>query len=558
MLAIEGANQFRIRAYENAARTIFTYPKSIAEIVSTGGDLPKIPGIGQDLEQKIRLLSMDAPVPLAKQLSKRISHDLIDMTNIPGLGPKRVKALHETLKIESFGDLRRALDSGEIAKVRGIGAVTRKAIAGFLAKNFGQNAAEIRHPWLEAREVANKLVASIRELEGIKSVEVAGSYRRKKSTVGDLDILVAASPKSLILQRFCQLPDVTEVLSQGETLAKVLLKSGLQVDMRVVPEESYGAALHYFTGSKDHNISIRHLARERGLKINEYGIFRGEISIGGRFESDVFEAIGLPCIAPELRENSGEIEAARKGLLPTLVELSDIKGDLHMHTTATDGSHTLRQMIEAGIRKGYQYIAITDHSKRVHVAHGLDEARLQQQIDEIDAIQDEYSEIRILKGIEVDILSDGKLDLSDSILSKLDIRICSVHYNQKMTREKMTERILRAMDNPFFNVLGHPTGRLIGTRDAYAVDLEKIMLAAIDRGCFLEVNCQPARTDLMDSQCRLCKQLGTPVAISTDSHDINSMDLMELGINQARRGWMEKNDVLNTLPYTELMSRLNR
>ncbi|MEZ4743850.1 MAG: DNA polymerase/3'-5' exonuclease PolX [Bdellovibrionota bacterium] len=560
MLAIEGSNPFRIRAYENAARVIFGYPKSIEEIVNSGKSLPKIPGIGKDLEGKILALAENKPLPLIRKLEKEIPKDLIGMTKIPGLGPKRVRALHIALGITSFADLARAARTGQIIQVRGFGEKIQNSINIFLsnkALNEGKSKQK-RKSWYDVREIAIRLESQLRAIDKVKRVEIAGSYRRKKDTVGDLDFLVTSGSGQSVIEKFTKLEEVKAITSMGTTKATVILKSGLQVDLRVVPEESYGAALHYFTGSKEHNIAIRHRGQERGLKINEYGVFSGGKRIAGKTESEVFRSINLPFIEPELRENNGEIEAAQTGKLPHLIGLEDIKGDLHVHTNATDGNATLREMVKAAIAKKYSYIAITDHSKRVNVANGLSADRLLKQIEEIDELQIEFPSIKILKGIEVDILKDGSLDLPDAILSRLDVRICAVHYDRNMSRSQMTDRIIRAMDNPLFNVLAHPTGRLIGSRDAYEVDLEKVIIAARDRGCYLEINCQPMRLDLIDYHCQLCTDIGASVSIATDSHDVNSLDLMVLGVNQARRGWVEKNDVLNALSSEQILSALNR
>ncbi len=376
--------------------------------------------------------------------------------------------------------------------------------------------------------------------------------------MGDLDILVTASKNSPVMERFTGYEEVAEVISHGTTRSTVRLRTGLQVDLRVVPEVSYGAALHYFTGSRAHNIAVRTLGVKRKLKINEYGVFKGDKRIAGKTEEEVFEHVGLPYIEPELREDRGEIEAAQRGQLPDLITVDQIRGDLHAHTKATDGHHSLAQMAEAARRRGYEYLAITDHSQRVTVANGLDKRRLLQQLKEIDRLNDKLDGLRLLKSIEVDILADGTLDLPDEVLESLDLTVCSVHSKFDLPPRKQTERIIRAMDNRHFNILAHPSGRILNARPAYEVDLERLMEAAKERGCIFEVNGQPKRMDLTDTACKLAKDMGLKVAISTDAHSAEQLDYMRYGVSQARRGWLEKADVINTYPLTKLLKQLKR
>jgi DNA polymerase (family 10) len=360
------------------------------------------------------------------------------------------------------------------------------------------------------------------------------------------------------MTRFVEYDEVRDVISQGTTRSTVLLRSGLQVDLRVVAQVSYGAALYYFTGSKAHNIAVRTIAVKKKLKINEYGVFKGKRRVAGRTENEVFEAVGLRYIEPELRENRGEIEAAKKNRLPRLVSMSDLRGDLHAHTNATDGHHSLREMAEAAKRLGYAYLAITDHSKRVAIVHGMDEKRLRRQLDAIDRLNARLDGIRVLKGIEVDILEDGTLDMNDSVLKQLDLTVCAVHSGFRLSRDKQTERVIRAMDNPYFNILAHPTGRLINQRAAYEIDMERVMEAALERGCYLELNAQPERLDLNDVHCRMAKDLGLKLAISTDAHTMSNLEHMRFGVDQGRRGWLEPENVLNTRPWRELETLLAR
>ncbi|MGB8274972.1 MAG: DNA polymerase/3'-5' exonuclease PolX, partial [Alphaproteobacteria bacterium] len=389
-------------------------------------------------------------------------------------------------------------------------------------------------------------------------VAVAGSFRRAQETVGDLDILVTARRGSPVMDRFTAYDEVTEVMAKGPTRATVRLRSGIQVDVRVVPDASFGAALYYFTGSKAHNIAVRGMAQKRGLKINEYGVFKGEKRIAGETEESIFKLLGLDYIPPELRENHGEIEAAKKGTLPRLIEDRDLRGDLHVHTKATDGRSTIREMAEAARELGFEYIAVTEHSKRLAMAKGLDAKRLARQMDEIDKLNEEGLGLAILKGIEVDILEDGTLDLPDAALAGLDLVIGAVHSAFTLSREKQTARILRAMERPHFTILAHPTGRLMPTREPYDVDMARIIRAAKDRGCFLELNAHPERLDLTAVYCQMAKAEGVLVSVNSDAHSAQDFANLRFGIGQARRGWLEKGDVLNTRPLKALRPLLKR
>jgi len=415
-----------------------------------------------------------------------------------------------------------------------------------------------RFKWLTADKVARSLVAWLSDIAGIEKVTVAGSYRRMKETVGDLDILVSCTKGSDVIERFVKYEDVAEITSHGTTRATVVLRNGLQVDLRVVPEVSYGAALYYFTGSKTHNIAIHALGIKKGLKINEYGVFRGDKRISGKTEEEVFAQIGLPYIEPELRENSGEIEAAQKGKLPRLVTVEDMRGDLHSHTKASDGMNTLEEMAAAAKALGYEYLAITDHSQHVTIANGLDEKRLRKNCEDIDRLNEELKGITLLKSCEVDILESGDLDLPDSVLKDLDLTVCSIHYKLDLSASQQTERIIRAMDNPYFNILGHPTGRMIGEREAYALDMERLISAAKERSCMMEINARPERLDLNDIHCRMAKEAGVKMAISTDAHAVGHIGYIHLGVAQARRGGLEAKDVVNTLSLKSLRKILKR
>ncbi len=555
LLDIEGANAFRVRAYRNAARTIRGHAKSMAELVAAGADLSELPGIGKDLAAKIETIVATRRLPLLEEVAARTPRALSELMKIGGLGPKRVKALYRSLKVRSLDDLRRAAIAGRIRELPGFGAKTETLIREGIERRV---ALESRMSLKAAEEIAGPLVAWLERCPGVKRVAVAGSYRRRKETVGDLDILVTATRDSPVIDRFAHGEDVAEVVSRGKTRSTVRLRSGVQVDLRVVPEVAYGAALQYFTGSKDHNIAVRKIAAKKGLKINEYGVFRGSKRVAGRTEAEVYAEIGLPVMPPELREDRGEVEAARKGKLPELVELEAIRGDLHCHTSASDGHDSLEVMARAAAARGYAYVSVNDHSKHVTVANGLDEKRLRAQLDAIDALNERLDDIVVLKSVELDILEDGSLDLPNRILEKLDFTVCAIHYQLGLSRESQTERVLRAMDNPHFSILAHPTGRLINDRPAYAIDLEKIMRGAKERGCYLELNAQPSRLDLTDEACRLAKELRLKIAISTDAHSGGDLDLMRFGIDQARRAWLTADDVVNTRDLASLRKLLAR
>lgn len=559
LLEISGANPFRVRAYRNAARTVDDHPQSMATLLAEGEDLSELPGIGKDLAGKIAEIIETGTFKVLENLEKEVPAELSALLQVAQLGPKRVATLHKELGIDTLDDLSEAAREKKIRNLKGFGEKIEKTIRQALKRREG---AEKRTKLAEAEQLVGPLLDFLEGIEGVRRVAVAGSFRRRKETVGDLDILVTCKHGSPVMDRLAGYEDVAEVMAKGKTKSAVRLRGGLQVDLRVVPEVSYGAALHYFTGSKDHNIAVRKIAVKKGLKINEYGIFRGEDDdeerIAGASEEEVFEVVELPYIEPELRENQGEIEAAQNGELPVLIVRDDIRGDLHAHTRATDGRSSLKEMIEAARRLGYSYLAITEHSQAVSVARGFDRKRLEQQIEELDRLADEYPGFRILKGIEVDILADGSLDLPDAVLAKLDLTVCSVHSRFNLSAEKQTERILRAMDNPYFKILGHPTGRLINERDAYQVDMEKIMEAARERGCFLELNAHPDRLDLTDHHCRMAREMGLKLAISTDAHTTEGLKNMKYGLYQARRGWLTRDDVINTRKVADLLKLLKR
>ncbi|HSJ80256.1 MAG TPA: DNA polymerase/3'-5' exonuclease PolX [Thiobacillus sp.] len=548
-LEIQGANPFRIRAYRNAARTLGELPQSARSLLEKGEDLTRLPGIGADLAEKIREIVMTGRCSLLERLRRDLPPAVTELLRIPGLGPKRVKTLYHDLEVQTAEQLIRAARDGRIRALPGFGEKTELNILQAVEAHASQTR---RFKLAVAAQYADALAAFLQAVPGVGQVTLAGSFRRMRETVGDLDILVTAAAGSPVMERFTGYDEVAEVLSVGSTRASVVLKSGLQVDLRVVAQASYGAALCYFTGSKAHNIAIRRSAQKLGLKLNEYGVFRGSERIAGEDEASVYKSVGLPWIPPELREDRGEIEAARGGRLPRLVELADLRGDLHAHTKATDGHDSLRDMALAAKTLGLEYLAITEHSRHLAVAHGLDPLRLARQCDEIDRLNPELDGITLLKGIEVDILEDGSLDLPDEVLGRLDLVVGAVHSQFQLSRAKQTQRILRAMDHPHFTLLAHPSGRLIDRREPYDVDMLRIIRHAKDRGCFLELNAHPDRLDLLDSHCQMAKEEGVLVSINSDAHSTFDFSNLKYGVGQARRGWLEKDDVLNTRPLAAL------
>ena len=553
LLEIQEANPFRVRAYRNAARTIEGAGRDLRSLLQQDGVLPKMSGIGADLDAKIREIVETGRCTILERLRRELPSAIVELLKIPGLGPKRVKALYHDLDVQTPEQLYRAARDGRIRALHGFGEKTERNILESMEAHLNHTR---RFKLAVAAQYADALTAYLQQAPGVKQVVVAGSFRRMRDTVGDLDILVTAARDSPVMTQFIAYDEIREILSHGTTRSSVVLRSGLQVDIRVVDEASYGSALHYFTGSKAHNIAVRKLAQARGLKVNEYGVFRGAERIAGETEESVYRTVGLPYIEPELRENRGELEMARRGELPELITLGDLKGDLHAHTKATDGRNTLLEMAQAAKAMGFEYLAITEHSRHLTVAHGLSPQQLLQQMDEIDRLNETLQGITLLKGIEVDILEDGNLDLPDSVLARLDLVIGAVHSKFELSRAKQTERILRAMAHPHFTLLAHPTGRLIDRRAPYDVDMPRIIREAKQRGCYLELNAHPERLDLLDTQCQIAREEGVLVSINSDAHTTQDFGNLRFGVGQARRGWLEKKDVLNTRPLRELLPLL--
>jgi DNA polymerase (family 10) len=549
VLEFKGENPFKISAYRKASRIVGDLTEDIEEI-SESGKLKDIPGIGEGMAQKIVEYLKTGKVSKFEEAKKGISDELISIMEIPGMGPKTLSMLHKEKGINNLSQLEKALDDGSLLGLFGMGEKKVENIKRgiqLLKQSKGRMSLGIAFP------VAKQIVEVLREEAGSKKIEWAGSLRRMKENIGDIDILATGPNQEKIVETFTHLPEVKEILASGETKASIIVEGSVQIDLRVVEEDSYGAALQYFTGSKAHNIHLRGIAKAKGIKINEYGVFKGEKKIAGKEERDVYRTLEMEWIEPELREDRGEIEAAKENRLPDLVKEVDIRGDFHVHSKWSDGTSSIEEIAKAAQKRGYQYVALCDHSKSLRIAHGLDESRLIKQIEEIDRVNEKMKGFRILKGTEVDILSDGKLDLSEKVLEKLDLVAAAIHSGFKQEREKMTKRIVRALENPLVRILVHPSGRLLGARDPYEVDIDEVMETAKRYGKALEINAYFERLDLDDIHCRKAKEMGIPLAIGTDSHHLDQMWMISLGVAVARRGWLEKKDVLNTMSLKEIL-----
>jgi len=553
LLEIKGDNPFRIRAYRRAALNIESLPKKIEDL--SKDELRRIPGIGADLADKIQNYINTGEVQTLTDLKKTIPEGLLNIMSVPGIGPKTAKLLFEKLNIKDIDELETLAAAHQLSTLPGIKDKTEENILrGIASLKRGRE----RQPLGKVLPVANEIVEFLKKNAPVSKITLAGSLRRQKDTVKDIDILATSKDPIKTMQVFTTMPNVKDVLSKGSTRSSVIIREGIQVDLRIVESESYGSALAYFTGSKNHNIRLREMALKKGLKINEYGIFNETENkkLGGVEEQDIYRILGLPYIEPELREDMGEIEAALEGRLPKLISQKDILGDLHLHSKWSDGSHTLDELIIAAKDRGYAYIAITDHSKGLGVARGLTEERLLEQIKEVKAINKKLKDFRLLQGIEVDIKSDGTLDFEDAILQQLDLVVASIHSGFKQSSQQITSRLISAVKNPYVSIIAHPTGRLLGERDAYEVNMEEVLQAARETGTAFEINAYPSRLDLNESYAKRAKELSVPLVISTDAHIINQMDYIAYGVSIARRGWLEKDDVLNTLKADDLLKRL--
>jgi DNA polymerase (family 10) len=551
MLELCGENFFHVRAYRNAARAVLDYPGNFSKL--TFKQMEDVPGIGKSISAKVDALIKTGELAIHAELRKKVPPGMMDVMRLPALGPKRVKQLHDELGIKGLDDLKNALAAGALRSLRGFGPKMEDSLRQALARR--SQVATKRWLYADAAIEVDRLISHLRGCAAIVKIEVAGSFRRKRDSVGDIDLLAISSDPAQVMKRLVEYPQVAQTVGVGATKTTVMLHDGLQVDLRVLPEESYGAALIYFTGSKDHCVHIRRLAQRLELSLNEYGLFRGMESIAGRTEEEVYRALGLDWIAPELREDRGEIAAATDHTLPHLIVREDLRGDLHSHSTYTDGRASIEEMARAADQAGLEYLAVTDHSQRLAMVSGLDPKRLREQWREIEDVQSRVK-VRLLRGIEVDILEDGALDLPDHILAELDWVVASVHSKLRQPPDEMTQRLVTAIRNPNVDVIGHPTGRiLIDKREPSGFDFNEVLRAAAAEGCALEVNSQSQRLDLSDTNCIAAKQAGVKLVISSDSHSPKGFRLLQFGVNQARRGWIEPCDVLNTRPLKDLRQR---
>ena len=555
LLEIKGENPFRIRAYRRAALNIESLSTDIAS--TPKDELMKIPGIGQDLAGKILEYIQTGKMQAYEDLKKEVPEGLSGLLSVPSLGPKTAKLLFEKLQVKDLDDLARLAREHKLIGLPGIKEKTEEnIIKGIEMLKRGME----RQPLGKVLPNAKDVVGYLETHAPVDQIKIAGSIRRWKDTVKDIDILATSRDPKAVMNAFVHLPHVQEILMHGPTKSSVIIHEGFQVDLRVVEEDSFGAALAYFTGSKAHNIRLREMAVKAGLKINEYGIFRekDDKKLGGKREEDVYRLLGLPFIAPELREDLGEIEAAIEGRLPRLIDSSDIRGDLHVHTRRSDGSHDFDELIREAKKRGYEYIAITDHSKGLGIARGLSEERLLEEKAEIEALNKKLKGFKLLAGVEVDIRSDGRMDFTDEILRQMDIVVASIHSGFRQSREQLTRRLTAAMRNPCVSIIAHPTGRLIGERDPYDVDMHEVLKVAKETGTAIEINAYPLRLDLNDAYAKMAKEMGVRLVISTDTHITNQFDFMEYGVAIARRGWLEKRDVLNAMDYHSLLKALKK
>lgn len=550
LLSILGENVFRVRAYRRAAQIVRSLPSEVAQL---GGpdEYDALPGIGKDLARKIAELVRTGRLTLLERLRRQVPPGVRELLSLPGMGPVRVRAVMSKLHVKSREQLMAALSAGRLAKLRGFGPALQERLRTALTAKATDEIGK-RLPLFVAAQYAEPLRRYLASVPGVTRAEVAGSYRRGRDTVGDLDLLVCAPAGVDLLPALRRYPDLREVTAAGTTKASGVLRNGLQFDLRVVPGESFGAALQYFTGSKSHSIHLRRRAAEQGLKLSEYGLYQGRKRLAGDTEEGVYEAMGLAWIAPELREDGGEIEAAGRHALPVLVERADLEGDLHVHTDATDGHDSLEEMVAAARAEKLSYIAITDHAKHIGIVRGLDADRLARRCEAIDALNETLRGFTVLKGIEVDILEDGRLTLPDAVLGRLDVVIIAVHSHFNLTEARQTARVLRALERPYVSILAHPTGRLLGERAAFALEFDRVLEAVHDRGCILEVNGQPLRLDLDEVHVKAARDRGILLSLASDAHSIAQLGHLDGAVRQARRGWARKEDVLNAYSLAQV------
>ena len=559
LLEFQGSNPFRIRAYRKGAKTIAEMSESVGGVIQdTSRKLTDFDGIGKDLAAKVEELVTSGRLTMLEELLETVPRTVLDLVRVPGMGPKKAATVFKELHIATLDQLKAACEDQQLRALKGFGAKTEQTILDGIAIAAAANE---RTLWAIADEVAQQLLTHLESCQSIETIDMAGSYRRCKETIGDLDILVVSSDAAEVMDRLGEFEDLDSITVRGDTKMSIRLFGGLQVDLRVVPTESFGAAMQYFTGSKEHNVVVRGRAKQMGLKVNEWGVYNVETGdyVAGKTEEDVYGALDLPWIAPELREARDEFAWSESGELPELIERADIRGDLHMHTTASDGKSTLEEMVAAAKQMGLTYIAITDHSKRVSMANGLDDKRVLEQWAEIDELNRSLGKsFTILKGIECDILENGEMDLADETLAQADWVMASIHYGQKQPMEKITRRMLNAIENPHVTAISHPTGRLINQREPYEIDLDQIYAAAKEHDKLLELNAAPKRLDLNAINCAAAKRHGIPIVISTDAHSVHGLASMRYGINQARRAGFTKTDVANTRTWPQLKKLIGR
>ena len=554
ILQIKNENRFKIRAYERVAATIENLPMEV-ENIYRAGQLDEIPGVGEAIAKKIEELIETGKLEYYENLKKSIPSGVLELLKVSEIGPRKAKLFYEELGIDNVDKLEKAAREHKLKNLSGMG---KKAEENILRGIELYNRREKRALLGVALPIAEEIIDRLKSLKEINQIDIAGSLRRRKDTIGDIDILVTSKQPEKIMNKFTHLPEVKEILAEGLTKSAILTQQNIHVDLRVVEPDSFGAALQYFTGSKAHNVRLREMAVKQRLKVNEYGVFqtKDDKKVAGKEEQEIYQKLGLPFIMPELREDRGEFEAAQKNQLPELVTMEDIKGDLHIHTNDSDGLNTIEEIVKEARKRGYDYIAMTDHSQSLSIAGGLNEKRLKEQIERIEKINQSLNDLVVLKGIEVDIKSDGTLDFPDSLLEKLDIVIAAIHTGFKQEREQIMDRLTRAMKNPHVNIIAHPTGRIIGYREPYAVDMQEIIRAAAKTNTALEINASPERMDLNDIYVKSAKEKGVLLSIGTDAHQLSSLDNMAYGISIARRGWLEKNHLLNTFSLPELRKRL--
>lgn len=555
ILEIKGGNVFRIRAYERAAQNIESLSEDIQDLINENR-LTDIPGVGLDLAGKIKEIAKSGKLKFFEDLKKTVPEGLLELLNIPSVGPKTAKLFYEKLKVKSIQELEKAAREGKLIGLEGIKEKTvENILKGIALLKKGQERMDLA----AALSTANELIKGLQSASGaqIKQISACGSLRRMKETVRDIDILVLSDAPEKVMDAFVHLPQVKDVSAQGTTKSSIITKEGAQVDLRVVEAKSFGAALMYFTGSKNFNIKIRQRAIKKGLKVNEYGVFsmKGgrETYLSGKTEEDVFKSLGLSYIAPELREDTGEIELAAKNKLPCLIAIEDIKGDFHAHSKYSDGNNSVPEMAQAAQKLGYEYLNLSDHSQGLKVAGGLSSADLKKKKAELEALNQKIRNFKILFGSEVDIDAQGNLDYPDTVLAEFDVVVAAIHSGFKQSKSQLTKRLVSACKNKNVDILAHPTGRLWGTREPYEIDFDEVLKAASDYGTALEINAYPLRLDLNDINCRKAKEKGVRLAIATDAHTADQLKYMPLGVATARRGWLTKDDVINTLSFDELI-----